>query len=286
MLAMGVTLLAAGGAAQAQVSDLLRSQLQQLGATRAPGMTPVGAPIGGLLGSRQAVQQFVTLEAGRCYTVVAVGGQGVADVDLALFNPNGKRVASDLGFDRTPSVQHCAQFSGAYRVEAKVKRGAGEVAMQIYAAGAGATMVPPPAPTGDGMPPPDPSLQPAPAALVTPGSDALAGHVDQQAQSLAPGAQRVGAVFSGAGDKGQRSDWYVPLEGGRCYTFIATGGAGVQFLSQFLWDPTGKRVSDSKSKTPESVMGFCVAMPGAYHLQAKVEKGGGEYRVGIYAKRP
>jgi hypothetical protein len=141
--------------------------------------------------------------------------------------------------------------------------------------------------TGDGMPPPDPSLQPhaAPPAA-TPGTDALNTHIDGLAQSLAPRAHRVGDFFAGFGGKGARSDWYVPLEAGQCYTFLAAGGAGVQFLSQFLWDPTGKRVSDNKSKTPESVMGFCPGMPGPYHLQAKVEKGGGEYHVGVFAKRP
>jgi len=110
-------------------------------------------------------------------------------------------------------------------------------------------------------------------------------HVDGQAATLAPGARRVGNFFSAMAPKGQKNDWFVPLEAGRCYTFIAAGGAGVQFLSQFLWDPSGRRVSDNKSKSAESVMGFCTATPGPYHLQAKVEKGGGELRVGVYAKQ-
>jgi hypothetical protein len=148
--------------------------------------------------------------------------------------------------------------------------------------------VQPAAVSGDGMPPPDPSLQPkaqAPAAG-SGGDDALNAHIDGEARGLAPGARRVGEFYTGFGDKGKHTDWYVPLEAGRCYTFIAAGGAGVQFLSQYLWDPSGKRVSDNRSKTAESVMGFCAGMPGPYHLQAKVEKGAGEYHVGVYAKRP
>lgn len=235
---------------------------------------------------RKLATVMVITAAGRCYTILGVGGQGVADLDLALFDPNGKRVASDLGFDPTPSLQHCANWPGAYKLEAKVKRGAGEIAVQVFAPGGSSAAAPPPPPVGgDGMPPPDPSLQPHAQAAPAPGSDALAAHIDAQAAMVAPGGHRVGELFTGFGDKGRKNDWFVPLESGHCYTFIAAGGAGVQFLSQFLWDPSGRRVSDNKSKSAESVMGFCPALPGPYHLQAKVEKGGGELRVGVYAKQ-
>ncbi|MGZ3442803.1 MAG: hypothetical protein ACXVDD_24950, partial [Polyangia bacterium] len=179
--------------ARAEISSLLRSQLAQSAAQKAPGTEPVGAPIGGFLGSRQSVTQFVTMQAGRCYTILGVGGQGVSDLDLVLYNPNGKRVASDIGFDPTPSIQHCAQWPGAYKLEATVKRGGGEIAVQVYAAGGSSAATPPPPVGGDGMPPPDPSLQPhtqapAPAA----GTDALNAHIDGQAGALAPGSRRVG----------------------------------------------------------------------------------------------
>jgi hypothetical protein len=286
---IAITSLAMVGTARADLSSLLKSQLAQRAATQAAGQEAVGAPIGGFLGSRQSVQQYVTMQAGRCYTILGVSGQGVNDLDLVLYNPNGKRVASDIGFDPTPAIRHCAEWPGAYKLEATVKRGGGEVAVQVFAAGGAAAATPPPQASGDGMPPPDPSLQPKaqpPAGGSAAGNDALNSHIDGEAKSLAPGARRVGEFFAGFGDKGQRSDWYVPLEAGQCYTFIAAGAAGVQFLSQYLWDPSGKRVSDNKSKTAQSVMGFCAGMPGPYHLQAKVEKGGGEYHVGVYAKKP
>jgi len=271
--------------AQAQISDLLRSQLAQSAAMRAPGAQPVGAPIGGLLSGRQSITEYVTMQAGRCYTVLGVGGQGVADLDLVLYNPNGKRVASDIGFDPTPSLQHCANWPGAYRLEATIKRGAGEVAVQVYAAGGGSEVPSPPPVGGDGMPPPDPSLQARAQPAPAPGGDALAAHVDAQAAALAPGSRRVGELFAGVADKGRKNDWFVPLEAGHCYTFIAAGGMGVQFLSQFLWDPSGRRVSDNKSKSAESVMAFCAGIPGPYHLQVKIERGAGEFRVGVYAKQ-
>jgi hypothetical protein len=133
------------------------------------------------------------------------------------------------------------------------------------------------------MPPPDPAAG-APAPSSAPGVDPLSALVDDQARGLAPGARRIGPIYSGAGNKGGRSDWQVPLEAGRCYTFIAAAGAGVQSVAQFLWDPAGHRVTDKKTKEPLSVMAFCPTVPGPYHLQAKIDRGSGEYRVGVYAQ--
>ncbi len=249
--------------ARAEISSLLRSQLAQRAAKKAPGSEPVGTPIGGYLSSRQSITGYVTMEPGRCYIILGVGGQGVRDLDLALHDPNGKRVATDLGFDPTPLVQHCAKRPGAFKLDATVKRGSGEVAVQAYAKAGAAGGADPPS-----------------------GSDALDRHIEAAAQSLVPGARRVGDFLAGGSDKGRRNDWLVPLEAGRCYTFIATGGAGVQLLSQFLWDPAGRRVTGNEAKSAESVMGWCAAVPGAYHLHAKVQRGGGALRVGVYAKKP
>jgi hypothetical protein len=286
-LAIGIV-AAFSTTARAEISDLLRSQLQQRGAKAAPGMDPMGAPVGGFVGSRQSVQKYVPMQAGHCYTVVGVGGQGVRDLDLSLYNPNNKKVASDLGFDATPVVQHCAQWPGAYRLEATVKRGGGEIAVQVYTPGGGsAPVAAPPATGAPGMPPPDPSLQPRqPPPSSGNAADALNLHLEAQARTLAPGATRVGDFFGGAGDKGQRSDWFVPLTAGECYTFLGAGGAGLERLSLYLWDPAGKRVADHRSTTAEAVMVYCAATSGPYHLQAKVEKGNGEYHVGVFAKKP
>jgi hypothetical protein len=133
------------------------------------------------------------------------------------------------------------------------------------------------------MPPPDPAFQhgPGPAAPA-PGSDPLGAAVDEQARIAAPGQRRVTPIFASAGNKGQHGDWQVPLEAGHCYTFVGVGGAGVVALAQFLWDPAGKRVTDMKTKAALNVMPYCPTVAGPYHLQAKVEKGGGEFRVAAY----
>ena len=119
---------------------------------------------------------------------------------------------------------------------------------------------------------------------VDPGPDTLSLAVDQQATVNAPGYQRVGAIYRGAGAEGGRSDWYLPLEGGRCYMFIGAGGAGVRKLYLYLWGPDNRRAADRRGPQPLAVMPFCAPYPGSYHVQAKIDDGAGEYRLGVYVR--
>jgi eukaryotic-like serine/threonine-protein kinase len=115
--------------------------------------------------------------------------------------------------------------------------------------------------------------------------DELSARVDRQAASSVPGGKRVGEVYRGsAPEEGGRSDWYVQLPAGHCYTFVSEGGDGVRGLYLYLWGPDGKRVTDARVGTPHVQMPYCTKVAGPYHFQAKISDGGGEYRVGIYQR--
>ena len=81
-----------------------------------------------------------------------------------------------------------------------------------------------------------------------------------------------------------RTDWYVNLDAGHCYTIVGAAGAGVGALSLSLWAPNNKRVGDVKPKVPWAALPVCAVMGGPYHLQAKAARGAGEYRVSVYAQ--
>jgi hypothetical protein len=284
--------------AQAQPSPMLAAQLQQRALTQASGLTAMGPPVAGMLAKKQVIKHFIVMEAGRCYTALGVAGPGVKDFDLELFSPLGPRVAADKGYDAAPQLQYCALIPGGYRLEIAVKSGAGEVAVQVWSTQppyaqpqqqpqAAAAPPAPADPYQGGSVAPQPQQPPPaypPPAPPQPGADPLSAAVDDQARTAAPGQRRVSPIFAGAGNKGQHGDWQVPLEAGRCYTFIGIGGAGVVSLAQYLWDPVGKRVTDMKTKSPLNVMPFCPTLAGPYHLQAKVDKGGGEFRAAVYAQ--
>lgn len=112
---------------------LLRSKATTLAA----GMQPEGAPFKQQLTEGGKGSFITTLTAGRCYTIVAVGGPGVTDVDLGLMLP--PFYTTDAGRDkRTDSVAVIANVCPAsmipipYRVDVGPKKGNGIVAAQVY----------------------------------------------------------------------------------------------------------------------------------------------------------
>jgi hypothetical protein len=108
---------------------------------------------------------------------------------------------------------------------------------------------------------------------------------EAQANSDAPGANRIQNFYTSIGSKGAMKDWNLELEAGKCYWFSGAGGEGITELGLFLWDPAKKRVADKKSKkSPLVMMNYCAEGAGLYHLQGKVLGGNGSYAVGIYAK--
>src|SRR4051812_36865934 len=82
-------------------------------------------------------------------------------------------------------------------------------------------------------------------------SPQLIGQLQGLAQSMAPGQAPASPVFAGIAQQGQEVPFLVALELGRCYTFIGTVGPGVQQLSIYLFDPTGKSVA--KDTTDKSI---------------------------------
>ncbi|MGZ3440713.1 MAG: PEGA domain-containing protein, partial [Polyangia bacterium] len=140
-----------------------------------------------------------------------------------------------------------------------------------------------PTPKTTAAPPPKPPTPPVATPPKT--HDELSGRLEKSGGALVAGGHRVGAIYRGAAaNEGGRSDWFVPLEGGHCYTFVGEGGDGVKKLFLYLWGPAGRRLQSTREDTPHAKMSYCTAFPGTYHVQAKVDDGQGEYRFGIYSK--
>jgi hypothetical protein len=130
-----------------------------------------------------------------------------------------------------------------------------------------------------------PATMSPPVATPPKSHDELSGRVEKRGASVVAGGHRVGAIYRGAAaEEGGRSDWFVDLEGGHCYTLVGEGADSVKKLYLYLWGPKGRRLQSTREDTPHAQMSYCTAFPGHYHFQAKVDDGQGEYRVGIYTK--
>ena len=72
----------------------------------------------------------------RCYRAFAVGAPAVADLDMAIKDPEGNLLAGDLSRDRFPVVPPrgllCATRGGRFTLEIAVAEGSGEYFLQIW----------------------------------------------------------------------------------------------------------------------------------------------------------
>jgi hypothetical protein len=211
-------------------------------------------------GNDQFTDFRIPLEAGNCYWFGFAGDNGIGKFSMYIWGPTDKRLDSTRGRPPQGVFKHCALENGTYRLEGKVGEGAGHFAVVVYKTQGPTVVVAAPAPKLD-----------------------LTAIIEAQAAAAAPGATRVGDFFAGTADT---SDWYAPMEVGKCYWVIGAGEAGkVKRLFIYLWDPQNKRVTESKSDSSTAMVGHCPKdAAGMYKFQAKVDSGSGPYKVGLYVK--
>jgi hypothetical protein len=76
--------------------------------------------------------QQLQLNAGSCYSITVVGGDGIHDIDLSLMQ-GSTQVATDLGARNAfPSVRQCVTSSGNYTLTVRAASGSGPYLMQIF----------------------------------------------------------------------------------------------------------------------------------------------------------
>jgi hypothetical protein len=119
--------------------------LVEAAAREAPGAALVGDLIAGRIAPGQVVEQEFRLEPGRCYTLVAVGGEGVRELDatlerLAPVRGKSAVLASDTrtgGVAVVGAGDDCLRWGEraavAGRFVLRVRDGEGVVVSQLYA---------------------------------------------------------------------------------------------------------------------------------------------------------
>lgn len=118
--------------APAPAADPLAQRLAELAPTFAPGQAAVSPVLRGALDTHGRQDFPVNLQAGHCYTVIAVGAPSASDLDLYLFDPNNSRKTSDRERNNMPHITHCAGLPGPYRVRVQMYRGSGPFVMQVF----------------------------------------------------------------------------------------------------------------------------------------------------------
>ena len=122
---------------------LVSTLMAPLAARYAPGMQAEGSPLTAQLAEGQSTSMTVSMQAGKCYTIVGVSpiGVGVKDLNLNLLTPPLYTISA--GQDKTTNNEAvigaapnptCPMlpFPVAYKLDIRANKGAGVVAVQVY----------------------------------------------------------------------------------------------------------------------------------------------------------
>ena len=116
--------------------DFITTQLQMRQQQFAAGMNPVMPMARGTLATSATQNYSVPLQTGHCYKIIGVGGVGVTDLDLKLYDPTNNQVDADVATDNFPVIglqrPLCPTVPGQYRLEVVMYAGMGEYGVQVF----------------------------------------------------------------------------------------------------------------------------------------------------------
>ncbi len=246
-------LLFAGAAA----ADGLSERLAALANRFAPGGTLVGSVRMGTLAEGQEKRFGMQLEAGRCYTFLAVGDDSMPDLDMALY-ADGRRLGDDTEPDNFPVVQACTPERARVEAVLTASRGGGAYMLALHEVPQGG--------------------EPAGAA------DGPARRVREIAQGRSPGATLDGEFTRGRLVEDEVSALSRRLSGGTCYTFAAAAGAGAEDLDLRILVGAQSVGADLGPGTEPVVADFCPARDVGAIVHVSMARGNGEFAFGMFGR--
>jgi hypothetical protein len=121
----------------------------------AVGMTPITDMFRASMNQGERQNVVISATAGYCYRVIGVGGAGVRDLDLFLYDMAGNLIDQDRAPDNFPvlGLQRplCLPVAGTARLEVRMFAGAGQVGVQAFAIPASSVGTVPAMTTGVGV---------------------------------------------------------------------------------------------------------------------------------------
>jgi len=118
--------------------DYIQAQMQMRQQQFAQGMAAVLPLSRGTLQEHGTQSYAVQMTPGQCYKIIGVGGPGVIDLDLKLYDPSNQVIDEDVATDNYPVIglrqDHplCPQTAGQYRLEVVMYQGQGDFGVQVF----------------------------------------------------------------------------------------------------------------------------------------------------------
>jgi hypothetical protein len=249
--------MAQSAASGNDVDDTWNAQQSTL---QSVGYQPEGSPVNRTLTEGQSADESVSLTAGQCYAITAVGEARVRDLDLELFDGGGRPVDRDYAQDPRATVRLCAPAAGAFRATVRMAGGGGAYRLGVFRWTGGTS--------GAGL---------SGIAFVR------NAEVTRVLQSDGYQGDASFEIFRGQIREGGSMQRSVSLRQGQCYAFVGVGGNGVSDLDLSV-QKDGQTVSEDRSFTAFPTARFCARAGGAHRVSISSRHGSGDFVFRVFRR--
>lgn len=238
--------------------------------------TPVSPPARETLRAGERIDRTVMLTPGRCYRIVASGEDAIADLDLVLLDPTGGNVQEDGSNDREPTLgvlrPLCPALPGQYHVVARIERGEGAFAWQVFGSGAARPA------TGGG------AATASRFRIGGAGNDFVAQRIRALHQQRGEGRQPATDLVAGDLRTGESRETTLEVDGGACYTVIAAGVPSIRELDLRVLDGFGNERAHDEQRDAFPSASFCAPVAGRWRIVTRVFLGYGHYGLQVFRR--
>jgi hypothetical protein len=229
---------------------------------RARGYDAMGASTRGQLAQAGTQDFAVSLEGGKCYAILAVGDNGVRDLDVILLQGE-RELDRDVEADPRPVVRVCPEQNGDFTIRIRMYSGQGNF---IYA--------PYRWPRGTRGPFNLRGIIYVRLAEVT----SLLGVEGYQPDvDATPGQGRLAR-------EGQNRAQDIRLTSGQCYSILVVGGEGVNDLDVTL-ARGGTQLGSDGTRTAFPSVRYCADQTASYSLDVHARSGSGQYFYQVFRRQ-
>lgn len=230
---------------------------------QARGYQSYGDPSRGQLGEGQTRDFPIELEGGKCYAILAVGDNGVRDMNLVMLDPSGKALDRDIEQNARPVVRVCPQKSGQFTMRMQMVQGSGKFVYAPYRW-----------PRGTHGPFGLNGIIYVRLAEVT-------SLLDNEGYSPSPDYSPGKGNLTRQGNTDTQS---FELKGGECYSVLVVGGEGVNDLDVTLLEGNKQVATDGTQNAFPSVR-TCPDHDTRFHMKITAQNGAGEYFYQIFTRQ-
>lgn len=283
VLPLGLAALVLAPAGVAGAADpLARCVEQAVEVLREEGASPMGEPTVRFMVEGESHNEAIELEDRTCIGVLAVGREGVRDVDLTLYTDSGIALERDVSISPYAWVRFCGAEGLRLVTSVRMYKGRGEVRILRVADAprrlpdlnglVGACFA-----AGTGVQRPGAEVGPEPPG---PSVDDELERVDRRLRRL--GWTPRQQLERGALRNRQRARRRVRLEAGRCYALAAVGGPRVRDVDLVVASPRGRPVARDVERKRNAVAKTCTRDAGVHVVEVRMYEGEGPWGLRLY----